>query len=244
MTNSDAFLSAFADIETSLRDRLAARNGMPFSQLVREAANVSAEVRRYESDLREFAELRNAIVHDRGGGRIIAEPHEAAVQELRAIASVVTRPPTVARFLTTVITVGETAPVSYAAKLIADHSFSQLPVLRGTEFIGLLTAATIARWLGSRAGDQCAPHQETSVLLAMEHAEDPEPYVFISPDTSLARVLEHFAEFEAVGRELAALLIRNADEPSTPLGGIITVSDLPAVLRALPDLLGPGTNDR
>src|SRR4051812_42816091 len=38
-----------------------------------------------DTDLKEFADLRNAIVHERRGGHSIAEPHEKTVRRLEEI---------------------------------------------------------------------------------------------------------------------------------------------------------------
>ncbi len=72
--NSDQFLDAFSRIEKLLRRMVDGRRVDSFTFLVREAAKRSATVRRVEQDLLEYADLRNAIVHERGGGFVIAEP--------------------------------------------------------------------------------------------------------------------------------------------------------------------------
>jgi len=52
-------------------------------------------VRRFREDLREFADLRNAIVHDRMHDEVIAEPNSWAVERIGMIANLLTAPPAV-----------------------------------------------------------------------------------------------------------------------------------------------------
>ena len=75
--NSDRFLAAFSRIEQSLRKMTKSSKQDSFGTLLDRAT--SATIRRFSNDLREFAELRNAIVHERGGGYVIAEPHPETV---------------------------------------------------------------------------------------------------------------------------------------------------------------------
>ena len=79
MRNSDLFLDAFASVERYLRLRVAADTHMPFSRMLRQVASDDSLLACFSDDLREFADLRTAIVHERGGGRAIAEPHDEVV---------------------------------------------------------------------------------------------------------------------------------------------------------------------
>ena len=78
--NSDRFLVAFSRIEQSLRKMTKSSKQDSFGTLLDRAT--STTIRRFSNDLREFAELRNAIVHERGGGYVIAEPHPETVHRL------------------------------------------------------------------------------------------------------------------------------------------------------------------
>lgn len=72
MLNSDRFLNAFSSIEQQLRKITRRGKETRFYQLVDEASASTPAVASYKDDLKEFADLRNAIVHERGDGRVIA----------------------------------------------------------------------------------------------------------------------------------------------------------------------------
>src|SRR5919201_3927910 len=95
ISSSAKFLDAIAAIETLLRKMSGAGRLVGFYQLVDSAAQRSPSVRRHKDDLKEYADLRNAIVHERSGGRAIAEPHERVVSELRRLAVALANPPRV-----------------------------------------------------------------------------------------------------------------------------------------------------
>jgi predicted transcriptional regulator len=232
--NSEAFLTAFSRIEIFLRHRAHAEAGTPFHKLVKQAATAVAEVNRYQDDLREFAHLRNAIVHHHDGGRVIAEPHRSTVSAIGRIAEAITNPPTVGeRFKTDVVTVQVDDSISTAAAIILNKSFSQLPVMNMKKFVGLLTTNTIARWFGACSRDSRSAEREATVQDVLSYAEDIRSYDFIKPDITLARVIEYFSDIASRGCELSALLIVDGSETTPRFRGIITVSDLPRIVRLL-----------
>lgn len=63
--NPDRFLTAFNRINHQMRDIVGAKDTMPFSRLIGQAKKKGLVVRKYEGDLRAYADLRNAIVHHR-----------------------------------------------------------------------------------------------------------------------------------------------------------------------------------
>lgn len=63
--NSEKFLTSFNRIEKLLKSLLFKRKEAGFSKAVKILRNSNAIVKRYSDDLLEFAELRNAIVHNK-----------------------------------------------------------------------------------------------------------------------------------------------------------------------------------
>jgi hypothetical protein len=73
MDRTQQFLNRFNELEQFLRDTTNSKREVPFGGLIGRASSKNASVRRYERDLREFADLRNAIVHEHPRGHVIAE---------------------------------------------------------------------------------------------------------------------------------------------------------------------------
>jgi CBS domain-containing protein len=229
MSNADPFLDAFAAIERHLRRLTKQPNGTPFFQVVDEASKRSAVVRPYGDDLKEYAELRNAIVHDRRGGQVIAEPLEVAVKDLTKLKELITQPPTVfPAFRANVIVLSPSAPVSDALKPMVEHSFSQVPVKDGETWIGLLTANTVTRWLGANLDDP-AVAKATPIRDVLSHTEYPDNHAFVGREAPLTEVVQRFHDHERMGKRLDAVLITQNGRQPERLLGIITVSDLPRV---------------
>lgn len=99
--NSERFLETFNSIDKFLRRKtgLNDRNNS-FSSVLDKASKSNSAVRNLKIDLQEFADLRNAIVHERTDGHVIAEPHEEVIIRLEKILKLITKSPTVREYMT------------------------------------------------------------------------------------------------------------------------------------------------
>lgn len=233
MTNSAQFLNAFSAIEAYLRKiaRLDQRSFVSFSTVLDQVAQSSAPVRRYRDQLRRLADLRNAIAHN---GLAIAEPHDTVIKELEQIKTALMNPARVMPiFGKTVYSVGKQDPLVHALKFFGTRNFSQVPVKSGKEVIGLLTTNTAARWLAASAPAEVLDLREYTVGDLLQHAEYEKSWNFVRQDAQLVDVLALFDQSENAGRRLDAVLITAAGKPTEELLGIITLSDIPKLLRKL-----------
>ena len=64
-----------------------------------------------------------------------------------------------------VITVTEDTPLEEAARIMADHKFSGLPVMRGKDLVGMITETTLFRIFLELLGARCAGIRVTVSLL-------------------------------------------------------------------------------
>lgn len=101
MDNAQRFLNAFAMIEKQLKQITGVTRYSRFYQLLNQASRSSGLVRKYEMELQEYADLRNAIVHQRSDeGHIIAIPIDEVVADIEELARKICEPPKVsAHFL-------------------------------------------------------------------------------------------------------------------------------------------------
>ena len=234
MTNADSFLRAFSAIEKWLRSTTGLDRSVGFYVLVDRAADRHAAVRRFRDDLKEFADLRNAIVHERGGGYVIAEPNTRAVRDLEDLETILLSPPKVIPTFQHKVDVADHAsPLAGVVSRMSTRKFSQLPVTKDGRFVGVLTTNTIARWLGAHAADGMALLDDTPVGKVLDHAESAENYVFVSRSTTLFQILDHFDRFESQGRALDAILITEQGKSTTAFLGIITFYDIAKIHKLL-----------
>ncbi len=234
MLNSDAFLAIFSAIESWLRQQVDADRSASFYQLVDRVATRNRAVARYRDDLKEFADLRNAIVHERSDGHVIAEPNERALADFERIRGALLNPPAVIpQFQISVKSRTTTDSVGDAVTDMRNGSFSQLPILSDGNVVALLTAETVVRWLASEVHNELVSPWETKIQLVLPHTEDADHYCFLSRRATLLDALSKFEDFAARGKDLDAILISQDGKPEQQLLGILTIYDLPAILEAL-----------
>jgi len=234
MLNSDAFLRIFSAIESWLRQQVDADRSTSFYQLVDRAAAKNRSVARYRDDLKEFADLRNAIVHERTDGHVIAEPNDRALAEFDRVRTALLNPPAVIpKFQLKVRSRTLTDSVGEAVTDMRNGSFSQLPILSGERVIALLTAETVVRWLASEVVNELVSPWETKIEQVLLHTEDLDHYCFLSRGATLLDALSRFEDFAARGKDLDAMLISHDGKPEQQLLGTLTLYDLPAILEAL-----------
>jgi CBS domain-containing protein len=234
MTNSDKFLQTFSVLESWLRKQTSATRSASFYELVERVAGADQAVRRYKDDLKEFADLRNAIVHERTDGHVIAEPNERAVTDFDRIRKALLNPPTVIpKFQLTVRSRDVNESVGTAVTDMSAGAFSQLPVLSSGRVIGLLTTETVVRWLASELCNDLVSLQETTIDKVLPHVEDRDHYCFLPRTATLLHALSRFEDFASRGKDLDAILISHDGKPEQQLLGILTVYDLPSILESL-----------
>lgn len=233
MRNSDVFLGVFSEIERWLRKQLRAERSVPFYQLVERASSRDPRVRHFRYDLKEFADLRNAIVHERSDSHVIAEPNEHAVETFSQIRDALIRPSKlIPQFQKPVATRRAQDPISRALQDMHHGDFSQMPVI-GAEgnVVGLLTARTIVRWLAVVSANG-TPSMDTPIVEVLSHTRNPEHYLFLARSAPLHEAIERFESAAERDRDLDAILITHGGDPAQKLLGILTVFDLPDILDA------------
>lgn len=150
MRLSERFIIAYNRIDRQLQKRAKLDHYVGFSQLVRRVARSDSMIAQFADDLLEYADLRNAIVHDLvEPEQIIAEPHPSVVERIEQIAEIVERPPLIIpKFQREVYTVCSDDSILDVMGLMREHGYTQFPVYEPDgQFAGLLTDRCIARWL-------------------------------------------------------------------------------------------------
>lgn len=229
--NVDRFLDAFSAIERLLRQVSGESRSATFHQIVARAADRNAVVRHFADDLREYADLRNAIVHERRGSRPIAEPLPEAVAEIEAISARLYRPPQLhAHFRKKVLTCTVDDMLRVPLLRMRRGNYSQVPAYSDHKFVGLLTFETTARWLAAQLETNEGLWEEPRVKEVLAHAETSENVAFLTRTATVYDALDLFAKHQEVGRSLYAILVTESGKTNeTPLG-IVTPHDIPTLL--------------
>lgn len=150
MSNALEFIAAYNAIDARMRAMYKGKGALGFSDLVRRLAPTQSTLGKYEDELIAFARLRNAIVHNTTGDRVIAEPTDEATALITRIANLLTAPPKLKDVKKKAPVVGIECfeSVGQAAKLISKTGYSNLPVYKNGRFVGIINNRSIVRALG------------------------------------------------------------------------------------------------
>lgn len=226
--NSDRFISAYNRIEQQMKELSGSKEHHSFFRLIDMSKKKSAIIRRYESDLREYGDLRNAIVHHRTSVEfVIAEPHDDVVQKMEEIDQALLHPHSVGEiFKRDVLTFQLGDSLSYALKIIREKKFNQFPVFLGSEFKGLVTPVGITAFLASNIQEDTISLRKTTLEDILVHENRRENHRFVRSDTSAYVAEEMFKTELSKGHRLEALLITEDGAASNELIGIVTPFDI------------------
>ncbi|MGI6663609.1 MAG: CBS domain-containing protein [Bacillota bacterium] len=231
----DRFLAAYHLVEQLLRKMSGNGTRESFRHLVDEMSKENAVVRRYRDDLVEFAELRNAIVHERiSPDYLIAVPLLETVERIEEIARVLASPPTVyPRFRKEVAVFSPRDSLKKVFQVMHRKGFTQFPVYEDGVYRGLLTDRSIARWVAGLMAGGMAKASVGEVLSGVSVDEvlasekNPHRARFVSRRSTVYEVEEIFREASRRERwRVAAVLITENGNPEEELLGIVTPSDL------------------
>lgn len=227
--NSEIFLEVFTEIERSLKEICKDEYTTNFAELLRKSRGLNQVVNYYASDLKEFSQLRNAIVHTRRQNFIIAEPHTNVVQEVIHIRNLLQHPPVVKTVMKpNPYSVTPEAMVKEVLATFAEKGFMRCPVLSNGKIVGLITAKTIARWLVNSSGII----DVTPVSQLLNYIAD-DDYCIVSENTDIVSLIGLFNNSVRNGAYLQAVLVTQNGKPDSLLVGIITPSDFPSIIGQL-----------
>ena len=226
LTNAQRFITAYNEIDHSLRSIYGFKRSLTFSDVIRKAVQFNSVIRKYEETLIDYARLRNSIVHSNNANYIIAEPHDDVVEEMEMIAKLISTPPRALDKVCrkNVVCINCDSSVRQAIELLASTKFSNVPVYRGSNLLGVANASRLMRTIGKKLLENIDLNDyinKTCICDALE--EDNKNYYKVA-DKSLT--IEQALNMFFIERKLVAIIITaNGTSEEKPLG-IITDADV------------------
>lgn len=231
---SERYLNAFCRLEDELRRISGAGGHESFSFLVDHVSRSNSAFSHFRDDLKEFAELRNAIVHKRIGGKPIAEPHPEVVARIESIADKIIHAEILEdHFCKNVATCSQQDSLKHVLDMLEKGQFNQVPVYNSNKLVGLITTDTIALWLADafKNADFVNPGSKVRELLRFEASAD--DFAVLSGRSSVFDALEIFEAAYKRGKHLKAIIItQNGNQSEKPIG-IITTMEIPQLYSLL-----------
>lgn len=226
--NSERFLQAFNRITVTLRKLAGVQEHMTFFRLIDLSKKKSALVKKYEDDLRTYADLRNAIVHHRTSEEfVIAEPHIDVVKKIEYIDRILAKPKLVGEFFKkTVYTLQSTDSLANALDIINKRKFTQIPIYDGEEFKGLITTVGITNWFAAHINANNQIFEMPTLGDILHHEKNRINYRFVSKHITIYDAEEIFKQGVERGKRFEALLITDNGKQNQRLLGMITPMDI------------------
>ena len=147
MTRAEEYRIEFNKLETMLKKRANARSEDSISSVVTSLVNIHKDrvVRQFQRDIRQFIELRNAIIHQ-STDRAIAEPYEETVAALRQLVVNIEQPKAAWDIATTeLIKVSLEDSLSDVVGQMAQMHITSLPIVEDKKVIGFVSENTIVK---------------------------------------------------------------------------------------------------
>ena len=234
MKNSEVFLSLYQEIEEYFQRELDVNHHQRFYAMIDQMKKKSAAVRRYEFDLREFSDLRNAITHGNMGNDVaIAEPHDKVVEQLIKIKDLIVAPPLIETVVNhEVKTVSGAMTLSAVLTLMNEQGYGQLPVYEDGRYTGIFNGEIMMRWLRKRAGQTVLEMNKVTIneIIDSDH-DQAHQVIFKSRSSSVFEIQETVERYTDKQYNLQAIIITENGKPSEKPLTIITSADLPLIFE-------------
>ncbi|HMQ96191.1 MAG TPA: CBS domain-containing protein [Candidatus Saccharibacteria bacterium] len=229
MTRAEEYRIEFNKLETILKKRANARSEDSISSVVSLLVSKDRVVRQFERHIRQFIELRNAIIHQ-STNRAIAEPYEETIAALRQLVVNIEQPKTAWDIATTqLIKVGLDDNLSEVVRRMAQMHITSLPIVEDKRVVGFVSESTVVRIVDKafeQGGALIDEAKIKDVAYDKPYGDASDIYSYVTRKVTVYEIEDMFNDAIKQGKRLLAILVSDkGDASATPLG-IITAWDL------------------
>lgn len=231
MKNSERFLSAFNQIDHHIREIDDSDKYVSFSSNIKRLQYNHRVIGHYYKELKEYNDLRNAIVHERIDGRVIAEPNDYAVEEIEMIHAKLLSPKSILTICKhKVHQLKSSDKLTTALRLMKKHNISQIPIF-DKEFVAMLNSDTISSWMSHSIKQDLISLSETLVSDVLTYKSDFRVTHFVSRDSSVHEILDLYKGNVNEPKQIDAIIITHSGKSSEKALSMITDYDIPLLLE-------------
>lgn len=232
--NAKRFISAYNQIDQSLRAQYNLGPSISYTEAVRKASRVNTYVKKYEDILIDYGRLRNSIVHSFNEDMIIAEPHPHVVEDYERLAAAICTPPlainTVCNRNMKVIT--HDVSLAEVVETIYKTGNSNLPVYKDGMLIGVANSRKLVKEIGKKVyekRDIDVYLKETKIEDAISNFGEDNYYTIANKSVTLDKILNLFAE----NRKLSLIIITETGSLLEQPIGCVAIADIMDVNKQL-----------
>jgi len=232
MKNSEIFLSTYNKLDHYLKNLDNSDHYRSFSSVLSRLKKSNKVVNHYEKKLKSYNNLRNAIVHERIDGKVIAEPNDYAVNDLNTIYMKITSPRNICDVCKHgIIKLNHKDSLTTALAVMTDNDFSQLPVYNGDVFVEMLNSETISSWMAHNIKQSLFSIGETIVNDVLHYKSNYRVTLFQSRNTSIYEILDLYKDNAYSSKQIDAIIITHSGKETEKPITIITDYDIPILLE-------------
>lgn len=216
------FLRYFGEIEKELGKISGLENGrhLAFYEKVEEASGKLPVVRRFETELKTFGDLRNLLSHNNDVN--IAVPSKQTIERIQYIWQNIAHPVTAMEIAHKhVVTFQEQDGLLDVLKIIDEERYTYFPIFDGQTFSGLLTDNGITYWVARHRKRETISLEDVKIRDVLMEDEKKKNYRFVSRKESIFEVDDYFSD-----PLMEALFVTENGKESESLLGIITGWDI------------------
>ena len=227
--NATLFLNSYNKIDAQLRELYGFKPSQSFTDVVRRSAEKNTVVRKYETELVDYARLRNAIVHQSTDGQIIAVPCDEVVEQIEFIEKLLCHPPGImdAIKVKKIASVFADKPLITAVDAFAENWQKTLIVYDHGRMCGVLNSYGLYRILGERvrAGENVTQFLLTALCRDVLDENELAKYRLVGRSSTVFEIFKAFEERKGL---LAVIVTENGQLGEKAIN-IITPSDFPRI---------------
>ncbi|WP_353892479.1 DUF6548 family protein [Proteinivorax hydrogeniformans] len=234
LSNADKFLDVYNELDKFMRQRLNAGDYKGHTKLLEEMKQRYTIVNSYYEELKDYAKLRNAIVHEsKEGVKPIAEPHDITVKNYYAIAQTIINPPKALEKIAVSYTNIFTATLKDNALEIMEkmhkHTFTHVPVVdEDDKLLGIFSENTVFSYLVEHRileTDQDNTIEEFADFLPIEKHKS-EYFEFVPKSTLVMDIEEMFKQGLKDDKRISVIFITENGKKEEKILGLITPWDV------------------
>lgn len=222
------FEIAFNRIHQKLKELLPDRRDDAFTGMLEEASSRYSMLRLFRQDLRQYARLRNAMVHEYTRDEYyIAVPHLEIVESIESICRHLEKPKSVMSIaVKPVVRFQKDTRLMDVFLAIEQHGITSFPLYEDKMFQGLITEDGVSRWIASRLKEAPVIDFEPITLAEVLPFERAHNVVFVSKKMNIFEVDDLYKQKLKAETKIDAVIVTETGGMHEKPEGIITSWDL------------------